>query len=127
MQTAGHVSGAVRFYQETDVESSLIQEEKSKLFPVCMHPNFGGWMALRGILVFPNICVPHLEKRLPPELIESQEEILQLLKLYNHHWRDNRFRDCVQNIKERYSKIQQDYFAQKPGPQRIEYLSKLIL
>ena len=57
MQTAGHVSGAVRFYQESDVESSLTQG-KSKLFPVCMHPKFGGWMALRGILIFPNISVP---------------------------------------------------------------------
>ena len=73
------------------------------------------------------LCFSSLEKRLPPELIGSPEEILQLLTLYNHHWRDNRFRDCIQNIQERYSEIQQDYFAQKPGPQRIEYLSKLIL
>ena len=49
-----------------------------------------------------------------------------LLNLYNHHWRDSRFRNCINNVQEQYSKIQQDYFSQKPGPQRIEYLSKLL-
>ena len=55
VQTAGHVSGAVRFYQESDADPSLIE---GKLFPVCMHPRYGGWFALRGIFIFPNISVP---------------------------------------------------------------------
>ena len=55
VQTAGHVSGAVRFYQESDADPTLVE---GKLFPVCMHPKYGGWMALRGIFVFPNISVP---------------------------------------------------------------------
>ena len=82
---------------------------------------------LLGIFVFPNISVPNLEKRLPPEIVESPQKVGQLLNLYNYYWRDNRFRDCVDDIEERYSKNQQEYFAQKPGSQRIEYLSKLMV
>jgi hypothetical protein len=67
-----------------------------------------------------------LEKSLPPEIIESPQRVGHLLNLYNHHWRDSRFRNCINNVQEQYSKIQQDYFSQKPGPQRIEYLSKLL-
>jgi len=125
VQTAGHVSGAVRFYQESDTDPNHLHGN-GKVFPVCMHPKFGGWFALRGIFVFPNICVPHLERRLPEEILESSQKIGQLLDLYNYHWRDNRFRDCPHNVEERYSQDQQDYFEKPPGPQRIEYLAKLF-
>lgn len=128
VQTAGHVSGAVRFYQEQDAcEESLDRKNGGKLFPVCLHPNFGGWFALRGIILLPNCPVPSLKRKTPPKVLRNKSEISHLLNLYNHHWRDGRFRDCSSfDILERYSQQQQDYFARTPGASRIEYLSHMI-
>ena len=47
-QTAAHVSGAVRLFQEGDVAPELLADICSpKVYPVCLHPRFGGWFAIR--------------------------------------------------------------------------------
>ena len=49
-QTAAHVSGAVRLFQEGDVAPELLANIHSpKVYPVCLHPRFGGWFAIRYI------------------------------------------------------------------------------
>ena len=127
VQTAGHVSGAVRFYREEDADSSLLKRDGSaKIFPVCLHPKFGGWFALRGVIVLPHCSVPHLIQQKPPEILGSRNEIAELLNLYNHQWRDGSFRNCGAFSEEIYSQEQQDYFACTPGPQRVQFLSQLI-
>ena len=128
VQTAAHVSGAVRFYQKVDANPAMLQEEENgKVFPVCLHPKFGGWFAIRGAFIFPNIPAPQdLIMKNPPEILQSPDEVSDLLNLYNLHWRDNRFRNCGGNIEEQYSASQQTYFSLKPGPERISYLAKLL-
>ena len=50
-QTAAHVSGAVRLFQEGDVAAPelLAGVRSAKVYPVCMHPKFGGWFAIRQV------------------------------------------------------------------------------
>ena len=127
VQTAGHVSGAVRFYQEKDANPDLLERQNgSKIYPVCLHPRFGGWFALRAVIVLPQIQAQNLKLKDPLDILPNKDEISELLNLYNHHWRDNRFRDCGPKVEEKYSKTQQDYFAISPGNQRIEFLRKIL-
>lgn len=118
VQTAGHVAGAVRFYQQKTKPA-----DGKKLFPVCMHPEFGGWFALRGVLIFSQVEEPHLEKIEPPNIL-SDDEAENLLQLYNHHWQDWRWRDCVKP-REKYSTNQMKYFETKPG-ERSEFIRTVL-
>jgi len=127
VQTAGHVSGAVRFYQQSDADKDLLEmNNNSKLYPVCLHPKYGGWFALRGVIILPNIKVPNLQRKEPPNVLKSEKEISHLLNLYNHHWQDGRFRDCGPNKDQKYSENQQNYFAHHPGPQRLQFLNNIM-
>lgn len=68
VQTAGHVSGAVRYYQRKDLSSDPWGPEK-KIYGVCLHPEFGGWFALRGIAIFKTVSCPDLQKKLPRSVL----------------------------------------------------------
>ena len=115
----------MRFYQECDANSNLLDRSNSKIYPVCLHPRFGGWFALRGVFIFPNIQIKKLNMSIPSEILSSPDEVSELLNLYNYHWKNNQFRDCG-NIEERYSEEQIQYFAIHPGSQRTQYLAKLL-
>lgn len=64
VQTAGHVSGAVRYYQRKDLTSDP-WESKEKVFGVCLHPEYGGWFAIRGIAIFKSLQCPDVPKQQP--------------------------------------------------------------
>ncbi|CAB4054718.1 MMACHC [Lepeophtheirus salmonis] len=83
VQTAGHVSGAVHLYRSPNLN------------PVCLHPKYGGWFALRGVFIFPNISCPFLQIKEPPCLLKSIQDVEELLILYNYHWKDGRYRDFI--------------------------------
>merc|ERR1712183_1107764 len=54
-QTAAHVSGAAFYYQQTDVTDHSWGNKK--MFGVCVHPTFGGWFAIRSLLVFGGVAL----------------------------------------------------------------------
>jgi methylmalonic aciduria homocystinuria type C protein len=91
------------FFRPEDCPS--IQRGNKKIYPVCLHPEFGGWFALRGVVIFTELTVSMLARKEPPEILKSEEEIMNLLRLYNDHWRDWSFRDVIE-AKERYSSDQ---------------------
>lgn len=64
VQTAGHVSGAVRYYQRKDIISDPWDSSK-KVFGVCLHPSYGGWFALRGVTIYTTIRCPNLPRQQP--------------------------------------------------------------
>lgn len=68
VQTAGHVSGAVRYYQRKDLTSDPWSPEK-KIYGVCLHPEFGGWFALRGVAIFKMLSCPNLQRKLPRSVL----------------------------------------------------------
>lgn len=139
VQTAGHVAGAVRLYKTADLmpnmESQLACNEykcgsvnRSNAFPVCLHPKYGGWFALRGVLIFKNVRTgDSLQQKSPPTILTSQQDIANLLYLYNQHWKDWRYRDIgMPHDIERYSDLQKKYFETEPSGRQclIEKITK---
>ena len=112
VQTAGHVAGAVTFYKPEKFQ----QLSGKKYFPVCHHPVWGGWFALRGVLILPNI---QTELPRPPRTPPLSDNLaVELLTLYNESWRDWRWRDVgrVQpEEREKYSDLQRKYFDTPPA------------
>lgn len=65
MQTAGHVSGAARFYQKQDLGENDPWNSNQKVFGVSIHPEFGGWFAFRAVIVVKNITCKELQYKEP--------------------------------------------------------------
>lgn len=85
-----------------------------KIYGVCIHPKYGGWFAIRGLLLFPDIQVPFLEQSAPVDCVSTEEKRIELLEQFNLHWQDGRYRDIIE-VKERYSEEQRAYFATPPA------------
>ncbi len=111
------------FFRPEDCPNVL--NRKKKTYPVCLHPEFGGWFALRGVLIFAELTASNLPPKDPPNILESEEEILNLLELYNDHWRDWSFRDVI-DVRERYSSDQMEYFNLEPGEKRWHLLRTIL-
>ncbi|KAM4022836.1 cyanocobalamin reductase / alkylcobalamin dealkylase [Anomaloglossus baeobatrachus] len=112
MQTAAHVSGAAYYYQRKDVEQD--PWEKRKMYGVCIHPRFGGWFAIRAVLVFTDVQAPGLEQTLPIDCVPSREDRISLLENFNFNWKDGKYRDVLP-AKEKYSAEQTLYFTTPPA------------
>lgn len=129
VQTAGHVAGVARYYQRGDVNPDPWRDDQ-KIYGVSMHPEYGGWFAFRGVLIFKDITAPHLQRVEPQDCVQSQAMRTELLTQYNMHWRDWRFRDVVVGgAKERYSEQQKLYFSTEPRDRFsliADYLSHLV-
>ncbi|XP_028300398.1 cyanocobalamin reductase / alkylcobalamin dealkylase [Gouania willdenowi] len=118
-QTAAHVSGAAFYYQQADVTQQPWAEKK--MFGVCVHPRFGGWFAIRALLVFVDVEVgAELVKPVPPDCVPSREDRIQLLEAFNFHWQDWSYRGIVRPV-QTYSQKQMDYFSTPPA-QRFDLL-----
>jgi methylmalonic aciduria homocystinuria type C protein len=81
---------------------------------VCIHPRYGGWFAIRGVLLLPGVEVPDLPQRKPPDCIPVRADRITLLEGFNFHWRDWTYRDAV-TPQERYSEEQKAYFSAPPA------------
>lgn len=85
-----------------------------KICGVCIHPRYGGWFAIRAVLLFPNIELPFLHQNPPINCVTTEEERIKLLEKFNFHWRDWSYRDIIE-VKEKYSEEQKTYFATPPA------------
>ena len=65
MQTAGHVSGAVRFYHKKDIQGIDPWKEDKKILGLCLHPNYGGWFAFRFVIITKDVVQPDLSPIIP--------------------------------------------------------------
>ncbi|XP_077190071.1 cyanocobalamin reductase / alkylcobalamin dealkylase isoform X2 [Paroedura picta] len=116
-QTAAHVSGAAYYYQRKDVQRDPWGE---KIYGVCIHPCYGGWFAIRALLIFPDVEVPFLQQTSPINCVRTEGEKIKLLDKFNFHWRDWSYRDIIE-VKEKYSEEQKVYFATPPA-ERLKLL-----
>lgn len=114
MQTASHVSGAAYYYTCKGIDFVDCVPKNKKLLGVCIHPRYGGWFALRAVLIFPEVQVPQLEPKAPVDVVVTPERRMELLRLFNFSWRDGRYRDII-DVEERYSPEQQEYFVTPPA------------
>ncbi|KAI5938162.1 cyanocobalamin reductase / alkylcobalamin dealkylase isoform X1 [Manis javanica] len=117
-QTAAHVAGAAYYYQRRDVESDPWGAQH--ISGVCIHPRFGGWFAIRGVVLLPGTEVPSLLPTKPLDCIPARADRITLLERFNFHWRDWTYRDAVPP-QERYSEEQKVYFSTPPA-QRLALL-----
>ncbi|MBN3275915.1 MMAC protein, partial [Polyodon spathula] len=111
-QTAAHVAGAAYYYQRKDVTEDPWGDKK--MYGVCMHPRYGGWFAIRALLVFPGVVAEGLVQRDPPDCVPSQELRIELLERFNLRWQDWSYRDIVP-VEVRYSEEQKTYFSTPPA------------
>ncbi len=118
VQTAGHVAGVARYYQREDVNPDPWPVEQ-RVYGVSMHPEYGGWFAFRGVLIFPSVKAPKLTRTDPPDCVPSREMRVELLDRFNGNWRDWTYRDViVGGAKEKYSERQKLYFSKEPAERR---------
>lgn len=121
VQTAAHVSGAAFYYQRKHVEDSAhtghercVSPFKDRsIFGVCVHPQYGGWFAIRSVLVFTNHLDSTLTRSHPVDCVPSVSKRVKLLELFNGNWQDGKYRDII-DVKQRYSEIQRKYFNTLP-------------
>ncbi|KAK2835788.1 hypothetical protein Q5P01_016272 [Channa striata] len=112
-QTAAHMSGAAYYYQQSDVTDHTWA--KKKMFGVCVHSKFGGWFAIRALLVFEHMTVgSEMVQPVPPDCVPSREGRIQLLEAFNFHWKDWSYRDIIHPV-ETYSPKQREYFSTLPA------------
>ena len=126
VQTAAHVAGAAYYYQRSDVEPQPWSTE-SCIYGVSVHPQYGGWFALRGVLIFHGVLAPGLVQRTPVDCVTSREQRIELLEKFNYTWQDYGYRDVIDvgSIKERYSEKQRTYFSTEPRD-RFELVQKWL-
>ncbi|XP_019936101.2 cyanocobalamin reductase / alkylcobalamin dealkylase [Paralichthys olivaceus] len=112
-QTAAHMSGAAFYYQQSDVTDQPWAERK--MFGVCVHPRFGGWFAIRALLVFEDVTLDsEVVQPLPPDCVPTREGRIQLLEAFNFRWQDWSYRDIIPPV-QTYSQKQRDYFITPPA------------
>lgn len=67
--------------------SSVFLLVQRKMFGVCVHPRFGGWFAIRALMVFESVTVgPEMLQPPPPDCVPAREDRIHLLEAFNFHW-----------------------------------------
>lgn len=57
------------------------------MFGVCVHPKYGGWFAIRALLVFEDVTVgSEMVQPAPCDCVPTREGRIQLLEAFNLHW-----------------------------------------
>ena len=97
----------------TELSSYNIIDTFQKIYGVSIHPKYGGWFALRGVIIFKNVQQPELPFRAPEDCVPSREDRIKLLESFNYHWQDGTYRDIVP-AQEKYSEEQKKYFETLP-------------
>lgn len=78
-----------------------------------MHPRYGGWFALRGVIIFRTCQVPDIKQNDPSDIVCGDEQRIKLLEQFNFNWQDWKWRDIVPT-EAVYSDEQKEYFSTPP-------------
>ena len=93
---------------------------------VCIHPKYGGWFALRTVIIVKTLRDPTLPRVLPIDVLrEDSKLIIELLERFNDRWQDSTYRNIIP-VEETYSELQQSYFSTLPKD-RFVWLQNLRL
>jgi len=123
VQTAAHVAGAAYYYQQSDVLDPEWKPTK-KMFGVCIHPDYGGWFAIRGVMIFHGVKHATLQRRESVDILKTDEKKKEVLERFNGDWRDCTYRDVLP-VTAKYSEDQRLYFL-TPPKERKELVQSLI-
>ena len=109
---------------KTTIQSTRVTRQvppSEILFGVSMHPQFGGWFAFRSVMIFPQLKDASFTPKIPDNIIGEEARQLELLKSFTFDWKSDKYRDFIP-VKSRYSQMQREYFATKPGVDRLSFL-----
>lgn len=85
---------------------------------VCLHPKYGGWFAMRGVLILKNLQAPDLVAKKPEDVLQGDENRIQdLISKFNTNWRDGTYRSVI-DVVEKYSDKQIEYFLTEPAERK---------
>lgn len=112
MKVDGRKNNMVSNPADKPYTSAAPWEPKEKIFGVCIHPKYGGWFAIRGVMIFRNLQ-GNIQRRDPINCVASRRLKIELLTRFNRNWRDGSYRDIIPVI-ERYSELQIKYFNTEP-------------
>jgi len=122
VQTAAHVAGAAQYFHQNKLPGKIQQEffsQESKLSGVAVHPVYGGWFAIRGVIIFTNLELNEDDKGLiRPEslnLISEEERIVTLLKEFAYNWEEDKWRTVFKGSGPEYSQDFKDFLSTVPG------------
>lgn len=116
VQTAAHISGAAYYYQQSDVDDPAWKPSR-KMFGVCIHPEYGGWFAIRGIMIFHGVRHATLPRTLSQDVLQTDEKKKEVLERFNGDWRDCTYRDVLP-VSAKYSDDQRTYFLTPPSERK---------
>nr|XP_022307638.1 LOW QUALITY PROTEIN: methylmalonic aciduria and homocystinuria type C protein homolog [Crassostrea virginica] len=121
VQTAAHVAGAAYYYQRRDVTGQPWPADK-KIFGVCYHPVYGGWVSLDGVFIFKDVLCPDLPQRAPRDVIPSQEKRVELLEKFNFpQWS---YRDLLP-VPRKYCEEHKEYLSTTDIDQKISIAKRI--
>jgi len=127
VQTAAHVAGAVEYFHKDrlKVQTTSTWVKDSKLFGVAIHPEFGGWFAIRGVIVFKDLILDSnnsIPKPGPTIQVNDDDKISLLLEEFGLRWRNDVWRDVLPRLGDRkYSRGFIGYLDTEPG-KRWEFI-----
>jgi len=94
-----------------------------KMFGVSIHPRYGGWFALRGVILFRDVLAAELQQKSPPDVVPTDCLRIELLERFNYHWKDWSFRDIVPAAST-YCQELRDYLSAPPN-ERHKIVTKI--
>lgn len=97
--------------------------DSKRIYGVCIHPKYGGWFAIRGVLIIPGLRAD-IQQRAPVNCVKTRESRIELLNRFNGNWQDWTFRDIIP-VTKKYSELQKKYFATAPKD-RHSLLSEIV-
>jgi methylmalonic aciduria homocystinuria type C protein len=122
VQTAAHVSGAAFYYKPDNNSDNQNSDNSNRMIGVCIHPSFGGWFAIRGVIVFTDVHFDSLKQLEPFDVIKSVDLKKELLNKFNEEWKNWKYRDIIP-VSKKYSGLQIEYFKLKPRD-RLAFLQQ---
>lgn len=90
---------------------------------LCLHPKYGGWFALRAVIIVKTLQTPSLPRSHPIDVLSGNDSlIIDALSRFNDSWQDNSYRSVIP-VEDTYSELQRSYFHTMPKD-RFTWLEK---
>ena len=87
-------SGLQSEFNNNDVKCAAASSDpwdaKKKIFGACIHPRYGGWFAIRSVLIFHNLVNKNLHQSEPVDCVSTREQRIELLNRFNGNCQDTK-------------------------------------
>lgn len=81
------------------------------IYGFAIHPRYGGWIRIPGVIVFKNLKLPsNFTCLTPPDVVPTIEKRVQLLNEVNNDWSSWKFADIIP-VEKKYTPEAKKYFS----------------